>query len=103
MTYQVLARKWRPKNFTSLVEQTHVVRALVHALEQQRLHHGCHCDLREGTARKQSFTHPPRNQDARHRHFRQNRKQDLQITVIHNKYRNSKLLHKTLRYFVHRR
>src|SRR5215467_9349346 len=39
MTHQVLARKWRPKDFVSLVGQTHVVRALTHALEQQRLHH----------------------------------------------------------------
>jgi len=39
MSYQVLARKYRPKNFDSLVGQEHVVRALTHALEQQRLHH----------------------------------------------------------------
>lgn len=39
MTYQVLARKWRPKNFDSLVGQEHVVRALTHALNDQRLHH----------------------------------------------------------------
>ena len=39
MSYQVLARKYRPKNFDSLVGQEHVVRALTHALEQKRLHH----------------------------------------------------------------
>jgi len=39
MSYQVLARKWRPRNFSTLVGQEHVVRALTHALEQQRLHH----------------------------------------------------------------
>ena len=39
MSYQVLARKWRPKSFAALVGQEHVVRALTHALEQQRLHH----------------------------------------------------------------
>ena len=39
MSYQVLARKWRPKNFATLVGQEHVVKALTHALEQQRLHH----------------------------------------------------------------
>src|SRR6188472_2868231 len=39
MSYQVLARKWRPKSFGSLVGQEHVVRALTHALEQKRLHH----------------------------------------------------------------
>jgi len=39
MSYQVLARKYRPKNFASLVGQEHVVRALTHALEQKRLHH----------------------------------------------------------------
>jgi DNA polymerase-3 subunit gamma/tau len=39
MSYQVLARKWRPRDFESLVGQEHVVRALRHALEQQRLHH----------------------------------------------------------------
>lgn len=39
MSYQVLARKWRPKSFETLVGQEHVVRALSNALEQQRLHH----------------------------------------------------------------
>jgi DNA polymerase-3 subunit gamma/tau len=39
MTYQVLARKWRPKSFATLVGQEHVVKALRHALEQKRLHH----------------------------------------------------------------
>ena len=39
MSYQVLARKWRPRDFASLVGQEHVVRALRHALEQKRLHH----------------------------------------------------------------
>jgi DNA polymerase-3 subunit gamma/tau len=39
MSYQVLARKWRPKSFSTLVGQEHVVRALTHALDQQRLHH----------------------------------------------------------------
>ena len=37
MSYQVLARKWRPKSFASLVGQEHVVRALTHALGEQRL------------------------------------------------------------------
>lgn len=39
MSYQVLARKWRPKSFATLVGQEHVVRALIHALDQNRLHH----------------------------------------------------------------
>ena len=39
MSYQVLARKWRPRNFSTLVGQEHVVRALSHALAEQRLHH----------------------------------------------------------------
>jgi len=39
MSYQVLARKWRPGDFASLVGQEHVVKALRHALEQNRLHH----------------------------------------------------------------
>ena len=39
MSYQVLARKWRPKSFATLVGQEHVVRALSHALDQGRLHH----------------------------------------------------------------
>ena len=39
MNYQVLARKWRPRDFNSLVGQEHVVRALRNALTQQRLHH----------------------------------------------------------------
>lgn len=36
---QVLARKWRPKNFSELTGQDHVVRALTNALQQNRLHH----------------------------------------------------------------
>jgi DNA polymerase-3 subunit gamma/tau len=39
MSYQVLARKWRPREFGALVGQEHVVRALRHALEHKRLHH----------------------------------------------------------------
>jgi DNA polymerase-3 subunit gamma/tau len=39
MSYQVLARKYRPKSFENLVGQDHVVRALTNALDQQRLHH----------------------------------------------------------------
>src|SRR5438552_15984936 len=39
MSYQVLARKWRPKRFTELAGQEHVVRALTNALERGRLHH----------------------------------------------------------------
>jgi len=39
MSYQVLARKWRPKCFEELMGQEHVVTVLVNALAQQRLHH----------------------------------------------------------------
>jgi DNA polymerase-3 subunit gamma/tau len=39
MSYVVLARKYRPRNFSEMVGQDAVVRALTHALEQQRLHH----------------------------------------------------------------
>ena len=39
MSYQVLARKWRPRTFHELVGQEHVVRALTNALDRQRLHH----------------------------------------------------------------
>ncbi len=39
MSYQVLARKWRPRTFTELVGQEHVVRPLVNALDHGRVHH----------------------------------------------------------------
>jgi DNA polymerase-3 subunit gamma/tau len=39
MSYQVLARKWRPKTFAELSGQEHVVRALANALDKGRLHH----------------------------------------------------------------
>ncbi len=39
MSYQVLARKWRPRSFEELVGQPHVQRALINALESDRLHH----------------------------------------------------------------
>jgi DNA polymerase-3 subunit gamma/tau len=39
MSYQVLARKWRPQLFSQLVGQQHVVKALTNALEREQLHH----------------------------------------------------------------
>ncbi len=39
MSYQVLARKWRPRRFEDMVGQEHVLRALTSALDGQRLHH----------------------------------------------------------------
>ncbi len=39
MSYQVLARKWRPRSFQAMVGQEHVLRMLINALDNQRLHH----------------------------------------------------------------
>jgi DNA polymerase-3 subunit gamma/tau len=39
MSYQVLARKWRPKTFDQLIGQEHVSRALINGIDQNRLHH----------------------------------------------------------------
>ncbi len=39
MSYQVLARKWRPRTFPQMVGQEHVLRALINALDNDRLHH----------------------------------------------------------------
>lgn len=39
MSYQVLARKWRPRTFTEMVGQEHVLRALINGLDNNRLHH----------------------------------------------------------------
>ena len=39
MSYQALARRWRPRDFGTIVGQEHVVRALVNAFERERLHH----------------------------------------------------------------
>lgn len=39
MSYLALARKWRPKNFSEMVGQEHVLRALINALDSDRLHH----------------------------------------------------------------
>ncbi len=39
MAYLVLARKWRPRKFSELVGQDHVVRALINALDRDQLHH----------------------------------------------------------------
>src|SRR3990167_2015658 len=39
MSYQVLARKWRPRSFREMVGQAHVLKALINALDSQRLHH----------------------------------------------------------------
>lgn len=39
MSYQVLARKWRPQHFRDMAGQTHVLQALINALDHDRLHH----------------------------------------------------------------
>ncbi len=39
MSYQVLARKWRPHNFAEVIGQAHVLKALINALDTGRLHH----------------------------------------------------------------
>ena len=39
MSYQVLARKWRPRSFREMVGQEHVLQALINALDHDRLHH----------------------------------------------------------------
>ena len=39
MSYQALARKWRPRNFAEMVGQSHVLRALTNALDNDRVHH----------------------------------------------------------------
>ena len=39
MSYQVLARKWRPRTFQNMVGQEHILRMLTNALEQNRIHH----------------------------------------------------------------
>jgi len=39
MSYQVLARKWRPRTFREMVGQEHVLQALINALDRDRLHH----------------------------------------------------------------
>ncbi|MEX0964975.1 MAG: DNA polymerase III subunit gamma/tau [Pseudohongiellaceae bacterium] len=39
MSYQVLARKWRPSNFSQVAGQTHVLKSLINALDNERLHH----------------------------------------------------------------
>jgi DNA polymerase-3 subunit gamma/tau len=39
MSYQVLARKWRPHNFTEIVGQEHVSQSLINAIQHDRLHH----------------------------------------------------------------
>lgn len=39
MSYQVLARKWRPRNFSEVVGQEHILRALINGLDKDRLHH----------------------------------------------------------------
>jgi DNA polymerase-3 subunit gamma/tau len=41
MSYQVLARKWRPRTFQDMVGQEHVLQALTNALDHNRLHHAC--------------------------------------------------------------
>ena len=39
MSYQVLARKWRPKTFADVVGQEHIITALANGLKDNRLHH----------------------------------------------------------------
>ncbi len=46
MTALALARSWRPKTFSQLVGQDHVVKALTHALDQDQLHHAPSASIR---------------------------------------------------------
>ncbi|MBT7560805.1 MAG: DNA polymerase III subunit gamma/tau, partial [Proteobacteria bacterium] len=39
MSYEVLARKWRPTSFDEVIGQSHILRALVNALDSGRMHH----------------------------------------------------------------
>jgi DNA polymerase-3 subunit gamma/tau len=39
MSYQVFARKWRPQNFSDVIGQKHILKALINGLESQRIHH----------------------------------------------------------------
>ena len=39
MSYQVLARKWRPSKFSEVAGQAHVLKSLINALDNERLHH----------------------------------------------------------------
>ena len=39
MSYEALARRWRPRKFEDMLGQEHVLRALTNALDQDRLHH----------------------------------------------------------------
>ena len=59
MSHQVLARKWRPKSFETLVGQEHVVRALSHALGTGRLHHAYLFTGTRGLARRRSRGYSP--------------------------------------------
>jgi DNA polymerase-3 subunit gamma/tau len=60
MTYQVLARKWRPRVFEEIVGQSHVVTALVNALDAKRLHHAYLSPARVAPARRRSRASSPR-------------------------------------------
>ncbi|MDG2271865.1 MAG: DNA polymerase III subunit gamma/tau, partial [Halioglobus sp.] len=51
MSYQVLARKWRPKSFREMVGQEHVLRALINALDHDRLHHAYLCTGTRGVGK----------------------------------------------------
>ena len=39
MSYEVLARKYRPSNFDEVVGQDHIIKALVNSIDQNKLHH----------------------------------------------------------------
>ncbi|MCG8429070.1 MAG: DNA polymerase III subunit gamma/tau [Chromatiales bacterium] len=51
MSYQVLARKWRPRIFSEMVGQEHVVRALSNALDNDRMHHAYLCTGTRGVGK----------------------------------------------------
>jgi DNA polymerase III subunit gamma/tau len=52
MSYQVLARKYRPRSFDTLVGQAHVVQALKNALDQKRLHHATYLQVHVVSAKR---------------------------------------------------
>src|ERR1700730_17659437 len=51
MSYQVLARKWRPRSFQQMVGQEHILRMLTNALDQERLYHAYISPVKRGVGK----------------------------------------------------
>ena len=69
MSYQVLARKWRPRSFAEMAGQEHVLQALINALDNDRLHHAYLFTGTQRCGQNHHWPHPLQMPQLRNRYW----------------------------------